>query len=185
MNSSNQQFEQQDSSYYDDDFSNFQGVIINGPFDDFLDQFKIDQIPIIGDQYDLCDPIAPLMSQDFANHQTADGIFDPFSCEKRLKLIEEEEKLQQLQEEHMERERQHHMHSRRPQHQEIYQQNSFDQQSAEQNNDSNAINASGSDDEREQQIRKSRSNPFQQNDDDNGICVHVFYLRLRILQFLL
>ena len=174
MNSFNQQFQQQESTYYDDDFSNFQGVIINGPFDDFLDQFKIDQLPLVGDQYDLCDPIAPLMSQDFSNHQVSDGIFDPFSCEKRMKLLEEEEKLHQLQEEHIERERQHHLHNRRPPSQQQQQQpmpqrrqNPFNQQSAEQDNDSNAINASGSDDEREQQIRKSRANPFQQHHDNN------------------
>ena len=85
-----------------------------------------------------------------------------------MKLIEEEEKLQQIQEEHLEREKQHHLHKqrspqqRRSQPQRSPSQPQFQDHEDDGNYNPNSINASGSDDEREQEIRKNRQNPFQQ-----------------------
>lgn len=147
------------NSSFVDDFTNFQGTIVQGPFDDLLNQFKISQQPLVGTDLDLYDSIESIIGQRNGEPNIDANIFDPFSYEKRQKLREEEEKLHQLQEEHRERVRQEQMRILRQQQQSAPQQNPFNTQgSAQQSHDrfdSGAINASGSDDERQ-------PNPFRQ-----------------------
>ena len=144
-----------------------------GAFDYLLENFTVPSFTLTGDDFDVYDPISPFSA---AQDDSVDSsVYDPFSYEKRQKMAEEEARDRELQQQFQQQQQrsrvqdQIFVEQQKPQQTNLIdppkrQNNPFNTMQNEDRFKSGHIDASGSDDEREDVKQK----PMNRIVDDDG-----------------